>query len=151
MHALIISPFIWRDLPLSFYANETTSSLHGRPCRDLYPQCFNNPETVTTVTSRVESEHNKTNTTTCALSEYIISLSIRKVWSVFVVHQKKGTHIAHSEDSDQTGWMLKLMLFLSGRTVCHAPDYCWFPLTIINTLSFHWKATYYCYTKGFAM
>ena len=34
MHALVISPFIRKKLQMTFYANETTSPLHCRPCRD---------------------------------------------------------------------------------------------------------------------
>ena len=50
MHALIISPLILQ-LQLTFYANETTSLLHGRLSRDeehiieFHPQYLNNPET----------------------------------------------------------------------------------------------------------
>ena len=72
MHALITSPFIRRELQLPFYANETTSPVYGRYCRegehsiDFYLQCFNNPETVM---STAESEHDKTNTMTCVTSE----------------------------------------------------------------------------------
>ena len=70
MHAIIFSPFLRRELQLTVYANETTSSIHSRSCRegehsiDVYPQCFNNPETVTVV-----SEQDKINTMTCAPSE----------------------------------------------------------------------------------
>ena len=68
MYALMISSFVRRELQLSFYANETTSPVHGIPCGEgersieFYPQCFKNPETVT---STVESEHDITNTMTC--------------------------------------------------------------------------------------
>ena len=46
MHALIISTFIRRELQLSFYANETSRPVHGRPCRgehtiEFYPEYFN--------------------------------------------------------------------------------------------------------------
>ena len=34
MHALIISPFIQKELQLTFYANETTSTLHCSICSD---------------------------------------------------------------------------------------------------------------------
>ena len=72
MYALMIIAFVRRELQLSFYANETTSPVHGRPCREgehrkeFYTQCFKNPETVT---STVESEHDKTSTMTCTASE----------------------------------------------------------------------------------
>ena len=72
MYALMISTFVRRELQLSFYANKTTCPVHGIPCREgecsieLYLQCFENPETVT---STVESEHDKTNTMTCTAHE----------------------------------------------------------------------------------
>ena len=65
MYAFMISAFVRRELQLSFYANETSSPVHGILCREgersieFYPQCFKNPETVT---STPESEHVKTNT-----------------------------------------------------------------------------------------
>ena len=72
MYALMIIAFVRRELQLSFYANETANPVHGRHCREgdhsieFHPQCFKNPETVT---STVESEHDKTNTMTCTASE----------------------------------------------------------------------------------
>ena len=73
MRALIISPFIRKELQLTFYANETTSPSHGRLCihGELHPHYLNNPETVT---STVESEYDKTNTLICRPSEVFISL-----------------------------------------------------------------------------
>ena len=63
LHALI-SPFI-------FYANETTSPLHDRFCRDgeieFHRQYFSNAKTVT---STVVSQHDKTNTLICRPSEF---------------------------------------------------------------------------------
>ena len=81
MHAFIISPFKRKELQLTFYANATTHDLHGRLCRngehiELYLQYLNNSETVT---STVESEHDKTNTLICRPSEFIISLGILSV------------------------------------------------------------------------
>ena len=52
MHALIISPFIRKELQLAIYANDATSLLHGRLSRDgeyiieFHPQYLNNLETV---------------------------------------------------------------------------------------------------------
>ena len=50
-----------------------------------------------------------------------ISLGIRLAWSVFAVRIKKArslaTHWAHSEDSDQTGRMPRLIWVFAGRTV----------------------------------
>ena len=73
IHAVIISPCIRNELQLTFYVNETTRDLHGRLSRDgehiieFHPQYFNNPETVT---STLESEHDKTNTLICQPSEF---------------------------------------------------------------------------------
>ena len=77
MRALISSPFIRKELQLTFYANETTSLLYGRICRDdeLHPQYLNNPETVK---STVESVCDKTNILICRPSEVFISLGIRR-------------------------------------------------------------------------
>ena len=114
MHALIISPFIRRELQLSFYAKETKSPVHGRPCRegehsiDFYP-CRDGY-----ANSWVRARQNQHNDM-CA--QRIISLDINKAW---LVYQKKvgslATHKAHSVDSDQTGRIRRLILFLSGRT-----------------------------------
>ena len=55
-----------------------------------------------------------------------ISVGIRPVWSVFAVRMKKDwvliyplelTHWVHSEDSDQTGRMPRLIWVFAGRTV----------------------------------
>ena len=50
-----------------------------------------------------------------------ISLGIRPVWSVFTVCMKKpwflATHWAHSEDSDQTGQIPRLIWVFAGRRV----------------------------------
>ena len=78
IHAVIISPFIRKELQLTFYANETISPLHGRLSKDgkhiidFHPQHVNNPETVT---GTVESEHDKTNI--FDLSAQRILLSVR--------------------------------------------------------------------------
>ena len=51
-----------------------------------------------------------------------ISLSIHPVWSVFAVRSmgSKDPNFLHadSEDSDQTGWILRLIWVFDGRT-CH--------------------------------
>ena len=74
---------------MTFYANETTSPLHGRLCRDgeeTHPQYLNNPETFTSI---VESEHDKINTLICRPSEFLSawasaesdqSASVRRKW-----------------------------------------------------------------------
>ena len=50
-----------------------------------------------------------------------IGLGICPVWSVFAVRMKKlgslVTHWAHSEESDQTGWMPRLIRVFAGCTV----------------------------------
>ena len=56
-----------------------------------------------------------------------IGLGICPVWSVFAVRMKKlgslVTHWAHSKESDQTGWMPRLIWVFTGCTVifwfCH--------------------------------
>ena len=73
-----------------------------------HPSIYN-PETVT---STAESEYDKTNTMTCATSE----LYYQPWHPRSLIHRSLVTHKAHSDDSDQTGWMLRLILFLSG---CH--------------------------------
>ena len=51
-----------------------------------------------------------------------ISLGIRPVWSVFALRMKKDWVLIYplsaSEDSDQTGWMPRLIWVFAGRT-CH--------------------------------
>ena len=51
-----------------------------------------------------------------------ISLGIRPVWAVFTDRMKKAwslaTHIAQSEDSDQTGRMPR-MVWVFARRTCH--------------------------------
>ena len=45
-----------------------------------------------------------------------ISLGICPVWSVFAVHSKDTKVHAHSENSDQTGWTLRLIWVFAGCT-----------------------------------
>ena len=115
----------------------------GEHSIDFYPQCFNNPETVM---STVESEHDKTNTMTCAASKFYYQsghpqslISLRRPSKESL---DPWLPIKCTAKTDQTGRMLRLILFLSGSTdhlvdFCHAPAYFLFPLTIINTFSFH--------------
>ena len=157
----MISAFTRRELQLSFYANETTSTVHliharvhGRPCKeeehsiDFYPRCFNNPEMVT---STGESEHDKTSTLTCAASELYYQpghpqslTSLRRLSEESV---DPWLPIKCTAKTDQTGRMFRLTLFLSVRTdhlvdFCHVPAY----VTIINTF-----IQKYFYTKRFAI
>ena len=64
-----------------------------------------------------EPRHDKTNKMRPAKTQ--ISLGIRPVWSVFAVRMKKpwslATHSAHSEDSDQTGRVPRLIWVFAGR------------------------------------
>ena len=70
---------------------------------------------------RFESPHDKTNKMTVHPAKTQISLGIRPVWSVFAVRTKiawsLATHWAHSEDSDQTGRMPRLISVFPGCTV----------------------------------
>ena len=66
--------------------------------------------------------HDKTNKVACAPSEAQISLGIRPVWSESSLSawRKLGSlaiHWAHSEDSDQSGRMPRLIWVFAGRTV----------------------------------
>ena len=70
-----------------------------------------------------ELPHDKTNTTTVRPAKTQISLSLRPVWSEsslsaqWVAKDPSFLH-ADSEDSDQTGWMPRLIWVFAGRT-CH--------------------------------
>ena len=71
-----------------------------------------------------EPPHNKTNKMACAprQTKTQISQGIRPVWSASSLSacRKLGslaTHWAHSEDSDQTGCMPRLIWVFAGRTV----------------------------------
>ena len=74
---------------------------------------------------KYEPPHDKTNKMACAPSEDLDqtgSLGIRPVWSESLLSTwtKLGslaTHWAHSKDSDQTGWMPRLIWVFTGRTV----------------------------------
>ena len=73
--------------------------------------------------STFEPPHDKTNKMACAHSKTQISLGIRPVWweSSLSAWRKLGslaTHWAHSEDSDKTGRMPRLIWVFAGRT-CH--------------------------------
>ena len=163
----MISAFTQRELQLSFFANETTSTVYlvhakvyGKPCKeeehsiDFYPQCFNNTKTVT---STGESEHDKTNTMSCVASAlYYQSGHPQSLTSLRRPSEESldlWLPIKRTAKTDQTGRMFRLTLFLSVRTdhlvdFCHTPAY----VTTASTLfSFHWKAAGYIYTKRFAM
>ena len=75
-----------------------------------------------------EPPHDKTNNVAVRQAKIQISLGIRPVWSESLLSawRKLGSlaiHWANSEDSDQTGWMPRLIWVLAGHTVillvCH--------------------------------
>ena len=73
--------------------------------------------------SLFEPQHDKTNKVTVCPTKTPISLGIRPVWSESSLSAWRklrplGTHSAHSEDSDQTGRMPRLIWVFAGRT-CH--------------------------------
>ena len=69
-----------------------------------------------------EPRHDKTNKMSVRPAKTQISQGIRPVWSESSLStwRKLGslaTHWAHSEDSDQTGWMPRLIWVFAGRTL----------------------------------
>ena len=94
MHALIISHFIRRELQRSFYAYETTSPVPGRSCRE------GKYSIVIRLRAQMSRSTTKSTQWHVCPANYIISLGKSD----------------KCEDSDQTGWMLRLILFLSGCT-----------------------------------
>ena len=69
-----------------------------------------------------EPRHDKTNKVSVRPAKTQISLGIRPVWSESSLSawRKLGslaTHWAHSEDSDHTGWMTRLICVFAGRTL----------------------------------
>ena len=72
--------------------------------------------------NKIEPQHDKTNKMCVRPAKIQISLGIRPDWSEsFLSAWKKlgslATHWAHSEDSDQTGRMPRLIWVFAGRTV----------------------------------
>ena len=71
---------------------------------------------------RIEPPHDKTNKVSVRLAKTQISLDIRPVWSESSLSAGRklrslATHWAHSEDSDQTGRMPRLIRVFAGRTL----------------------------------
>ena len=69
-----------------------------------------------------EPPHDKTNNVAVRPAKTQISLGIRPVWSESSLSARRklgslATHWAHSEDSDQTGRMPRLIWVFAGRTV----------------------------------
>ena len=86
-------------------------------CRTVYWKNFKS----VTITEWYEPRHDKTNKMSVRPVKIRISLGIRPVWSEFSLStwRKLGfltTHWVHSEDSDQTGRMPRLIRVFAGRT-----------------------------------
>ena len=69
-----------------------------------------------------ELRHDKTNKVSVRQAKTQISLGVRPVWSVSSLSAWRNlgplvTHWAHSEDSDQTGLMPRLIWVFAGRTL----------------------------------
>ena len=86
--------------------------------------------------------HDKTYKIACAPSKDSISLGIRPIWSEFslcaqwVAKDPRFLH-ADSEDSDQTGWMPRLIWIFGGRT-CHFVGFVMLWLTCGYSLEVPW-------------
>ena len=70
----------------------------------------------------IEPPHDTTNYVVERPAKTKVSLGIRLVWSesslsTWTKLVSLTTHSAHSEDSDQTGWMPRLIWVFAGRTV----------------------------------
>ena len=71
--------------------------------------------------SENEPQHDKTNKMSVRPAKTQISLGIHRVWSESLLSAWRNlgslaTHWAHSEDSDQAGWMPRLIWVFPGRT-----------------------------------
>ena len=89
-------PEFWQILKVQFYLN--------------HPQ------------TKYEPRHDKTNKMAVRPAQTQISLGIRPVWSESSLSPWRklwslATHWTHSEDSDQTGRMPRLIWFVAGRTL----------------------------------
>ena len=102
-----------------------------------------------------EPRHDKTNKMSVCLSKTQISLGIRPVWSESSLSAWRNigslaTHWAHSEDSDQTGWMARLIWVIAGRTIillvlsCRGSFVIWFDL-FITIITDHLSSTYHTF------
>ena len=82
-----------------------------------------------------ELRHDKTNKISVRQLKSQVSLGIRPVWSVFAVCMKKpwvpSYPLSAREDSNQSGWMPRLIWVFDGRTVillvlsCRGSNLCW--------------------------
>ena len=83
--------------------------------------CFQQNQILFTV-NKIEPQHDRTNKMCVRPAKTQISLGIRPDWSESLLSAWKklgslATHWAHSEDSDQTGRMPRLIWVFAGRTV----------------------------------
>ena len=108
--------FYWH----SFVARQWTVLLNINilDCSSYSPQDL--PPIDSILDIQIEPPHNKTNKMTMRTTKTQISLSIHPVWSEsslctqWVAKDPRFLH-ADSEDSDQTGWMPRLIWVFAGR------------------------------------
>ena len=86
------------------------------------PHDKTNKEDVRSEKTQISLGIRKTNTMTVRPAKIQIRMGIRPVWSESLLSTWKklrslATHWAHSEESDQTGWMPRLIWVFAGRTV----------------------------------
>ena len=82
------------------------------------PKTAHNSQTPQNIWAR----HDKTNNVALRSAKTQVTLGIRPVWLVSSLSAWRNlgslaTHWAHSEDSDQTGWMPRLIWAFAGRTL----------------------------------
>ena len=97
-----------------------------------------------------EPRHDKTKKMSVRQAQTQINLGICPVWSEFLLSAwrnlgSKSTHWVHSKDSDQTGWMPRLIWVVTGRTLillvslCHGSN----NLLLRFPLILCWKCFHY--------
>ena len=93
-------------------------------CRNILKPhfCIHHSMGIWTTLDSNEPRHDKTNKMAVRRSKSQISLGIRPVWSESSLYAWRylwslATHWAHSEDSDQTGRMSRLIWVFAGRTL----------------------------------
>ena len=94
-----------------------------------------------TVEITIEPPHDKTNKMTVRPAKTQMSLGIRPVWSESSLSawrklRSLATHWAHSEDSDQTGRMPRLIWVFAGRTA--------------TLLVLSWNCAFHVYSRIFS-
>ena len=100
---------------LSFYSAPTCCSLNNHEIFYPYPYMYLH-------SNKNEPPHDKTNNVAVRPEKTQISLDIRPVWSesslsVWINLGSLATHWAHSEDSDRTGRIYRLIWVFAGRTL----------------------------------